>query len=69
MDCTDSEIYLWKQVDILISNNQAVQILYLKHQVYIKLHKLSWIRNLRNPQKFDFHKNYTTIPYIVKPKQ
>ena len=29
-----------KQVDILISKNQALQILYLKH---IKLHKLPWI--------------------------
>ena len=30
-----------KQVDILISKNQVLQILYLKHHVYI----LSWIRN------------------------
>ena len=29
-----------KQVDILISKNQALQILYLKHK---KLHKLPWI--------------------------
>ena len=26
--------YLWKLVDILISKNQALQILYLKHHVY-----------------------------------
>ena len=35
-----------KQVDILISKNQVLQI------VYIKQHKLPWIRNLRYPQKF-----------------
>ena len=35
-----------KQVDILISKNQALQILYLKH---IKLHKLATMdRNPRN---------------------
>ena len=31
-----------KQVDILISKNQALQMLYLKHIMYIKLHILSW---------------------------
>ena len=34
-----------KQVDILISKNQVLQILYLKH---IKLHKLSWIETHKN---------------------
>ena len=34
-----------KQVDILISKNQALQILYLKH---IKLHKLQWIETHKN---------------------
>ena len=32
-----------KQVDILISKNQVLQILYMI--IYIKLNKLSWIRN------------------------
>ena len=36
--------YNIQQVDILISKNKALQMLYLKHQVY-KLHKLSLIRN------------------------
>ena len=40
-----------KQVDILISKNQALQILYLKH---IKLHKLATMD--RNPRKFNPHK-------------
>ena len=31
-----------EQVDILISKNQVLQVLYLKHHVY----KISWIRNL-----------------------
>ena len=35
----------FKQVDILISKNQALQILYLKH---IKLHKLPWIETHEN---------------------
>ena len=34
-----------QQVDILISKNQALQILYLKH---IKLHKLLWIETHEN---------------------
>ena len=34
-----------KQVDILISKNQVLQILYLKH---IKLHKLPWIETHEN---------------------
>ena len=61
----------FKQVDFLIPKNQALQILYLKHRVhtYIKLHKLLWIRNLRNPQKFDLHQNQITIAYNVKHKQ
>ena len=46
----------WEHVDILISKNQTLQILYLKHRVY-NLYKLSWIRNLRNPQKFSLHEN------------
>ena len=33
-----------KQVDIFISKNQALQILYLKHYALVKVHKLSWIR-------------------------
>ena len=52
-----------RQVDILISKNQALQILYLKHHVYI-ISKLSWIRNYRNPQKFDSHEmNKHTLHY------
>ena len=35
----------FKQVDILISKNQALQILYLKH---IKLYKLPWIESHEN---------------------
>ena len=34
-----------KQVDILISKNQALQILYLKHTM---LHKLPWIETHEN---------------------
>ena len=34
-------LLLWEQVDILISKNQALQILYLKH-VYIKQHNLNY---------------------------
>ena len=45
-----------KQVDILISKNQALQILYLKH---IKLHKLATMD--RNPRKFNPHKQYCTV--------
>ena len=42
-----------EQVDILISKNQALQILYLKHCVYKTTQlELPWIRNLQNPQKF-----------------
>ena len=45
-----------EQVDILISKNQALQILYLKH---IKLHKLATMD--RNPRKFNPHKRYCTV--------
>ena len=45
-----------KQVDILISKNQALQILYLKH---IKLYKLATMD--RNPRKFNPHKLYCTV--------
>ena len=45
-----------KQVDILISKNQALQILYLKH---IKLHKLATMD--RNPRKVNPHKRYCTV--------
>ena len=45
-----------KQVNILISKNQALQILYLKH---IKLHKLATMD--RNPRKFNPHKRYCTV--------
>ena len=45
-----------KQVDILISKNQALQILYLKH---IKLHKLA--TKDRNLRKFNPHKRYCTV--------
>ena len=44
---------LQEQVDILISKNQALKILYLKHCVYNETNKLPWIRNLRNARKFD----------------
>ena len=45
-----------KQIDILISKNQALQILYLKH---IKLHKLPWIEThkIQSPQI----KRYCTV--------
>ena len=33
-----------KQVDILMSKNQVLKILYLKHQDNVKLRRLSWIR-------------------------
>ena len=36
-----------EQGDILISKNQALQVLYLKYY----LHKLSWIRNLTKYKK------------------
>ena len=50
----------------LISKNQALTILYLKHHVYKKLHKLSWIRNLTKSQKFDTHEiNNHTIQYKI----
>ena len=49
-----------KQVDILISKNQALQILYLKH---IKLHKLATMD--RNPRKFNPHKQYCTVLLLV----
>ena len=45
-----------KQVDILISKNQALQMLYLKH---IKFHKL--VTMDRNPRKFNPHKRYCTV--------
>ena len=42
-----------QQVDILISKNQALQILYLKNCVYKTTQlELPWIRNLQNPWKF-----------------
>ena len=47
-----------KQVDISISKNQALQILYM----YIKLHNLSWIRNYQNPEKNLMHKH--TLWYV-----
>ena len=46
------------KVDILISKNQALQMLCLKHHVY----KFSWIRNLQTTWKFDPHK-IKNIPY------
>ena len=53
------------QVDILISKNQALQILYLKHCVYKTTEvELPWIRNLRNPQTFILNNAYS-----VKYKQ
>ena len=45
-----------EQVDILVSKNQALQILYLKH---IKLHKLATMD--RNPRKFNPHKRYCRV--------
>ena len=35
-------ITFWKQIDIIISNNQALQILYLKHCVYKQQHNLNY---------------------------
>ena len=47
--CRASSNPLAYRPDILISKNQAMQIVYLKHHdndvLYIKLHELSWIRN------------------------
>ena len=40
-----SEWQCQEQVDILISKNQVLQIVYLKH---IKLHKLPWIETHKN---------------------
>ena len=37
-------VMLTKQVDILISKNQALQICYTLNIVYIKLLKISWIK-------------------------
>ena len=53
-----------KQVDILISKNQALQKLYLKHHVY----KLSWISNLTKSTKFDSHKKqtYPTVQTVTE---
>ena len=46
------KLKIFKQVDILISKNQALQILDLKHGVYKTTQlELPWIRNLRNPRK------------------
>ena len=42
-------VFVRQQVDILISKNQVLQILYLKHHVY---------KTQQNPQKFDSHENY-----------
>ena len=44
---TIAELYVLKikQVDFLISKNQTLQILYLKH---ITLHKLTWIETHEN---------------------
>ena len=49
-------VIMVKQVDILISKNQVLQILYLKH---IKLHKLA--TKDRNLRKFNPHKRYCTV--------
>ena len=43
--CVLGAINLEKQVDILLSKNHALQILYLKH---IKLHKIPWIESHKN---------------------
>ena len=80
-ECTCIEVFkrraglsypIWKQVDILISKNQALQILYLKHCVYkTTLLELPWIRNLRNARKFMINNHsiqcYTNnkITYLV----
>ena len=45
MQGCERKIVKEKQVDILISKNQVLQILYLKH---IKLHKLPWIETHKN---------------------
>ena len=49
--------YIKKQVEILISKNQALQTLYLKH--IKRLHKLAIMD--RNPRKFNPHKRYCTV--------
>ena len=56
-------INLQKQVDILISKNQALQILYLKH---IKLHKLPWIETHENSKLNDTVQFYCYITIVNK---
>ena len=61
-----------KQVDILISKNQALQILYLKHIAKAELHKLPWIETHKNliPTKLnnDTVQFYCYITYNSKQR-
>ena len=49
-----------EQVDILVSKNQALQILYLKHHVY----KLSQVRNLIKSTKIK-HPYHTVLIHTL----
>ena len=66
------QTYTWhsfiKQVDILISKNQALQILYLKH---IKLHKLPYIETHENliPTKINNNTIATVLLLYYNSKQ
>ena len=51
---------IYEQVDILISKNQALQILYLKH---ITLHKLPWIETHEN--LISTKLNIYTVQFII----
>ena len=61
-----------KQVDILISKNKVLQILYLKN---IKLHKLPWIETHENviPTKLNndtyFYITIVNITYLIIGQQ
>ena len=57
-----------KQVDIVISKNQVLQISYLKHCVYnlLKQDKLSYIRNLRMANRCPF--TLVELAYTIKAK-
>ena len=54
-----------QKVDILVSKNQALQVLYLK---YIKLHKLPWIETHKNlnPTKLNNIAQFYCYIAIVK---
>ena len=68
--------YIPKQVNILISKNQALQILYFNHlTTYVKLHKLIMDKKFNKICKNLIPTKTTTIPYntkgynTIKPKR